>query len=101
MTRPAEDSTYLRNQSKGCELFCSPLDDSNDTRDTAQLLTIIRSIKEAFVVVEELSSLESLHGTTTGEDLFLSVCEIVKELELPWTKLKQVKTDGPPKYDWK
>jgi hypothetical protein len=27
-----------------------------------------------------------LHGITTGEDLFLSVCKTMKELELPWTK---------------
>jgi hypothetical protein len=38
-------------------------------------------------VVKELASLKSLLGTTTGEDLFLSVCETMKELQLPWTKL--------------
>jgi hypothetical protein len=45
-------------------------------------------------VVKELSSLESLHGTKTGEDLFLSVCETMKVLELPWAKLQGVTTDG-------
>jgi hypothetical protein len=45
-------------------------------------------------VLEELASLKGLHGTTTGEDLFLSVCETMKELELPWIKLKGVTTDG-------
>jgi hypothetical protein len=37
-----------------------------------------------------------LHGTTTGEDMFLSMCETMKELELPWTKLKRVTTDKAP-----
>jgi hypothetical protein len=31
-------------------------------------------------VAEELASLESLHGTATREDLFLSVCENIREL---------------------
>jgi hypothetical protein len=37
------------------------------------------------VVVEEVASLKSLRDTT-GEDLFLSVCETMKELDLPRTK---------------
>jgi hypothetical protein len=59
------------------------MDDSNDTSDTAQLLIIIQGITEPFEVVEELSTFKSLHGTVTGKDLFLSVCETMKELELP------------------
>jgi hypothetical protein len=47
-------------------------------------------------MVEELASLESLHGTTTEEDLFMSVCETMKELELLWTKLMGVTTDVTP-----
>jgi hypothetical protein len=35
-----------------------------------------------------------MHFTITGEDLFLSVFETMKELELPWTKLKKVTTEG-------
>jgi hypothetical protein len=42
-------------------------------------------------VVKDLASLKSSHGTT-ADDLFGSmcvcVCETLKELELPWTKLK-------------
>jgi hypothetical protein len=36
-----------------------------------------------------------LCGTTTEEDLFLSVYEAMKELELPWTKLKWVTDEAP------
>jgi hypothetical protein len=38
---------------------------------------------QAFEVVEELASLKSLHGTTTGEDLFLIVFETMQELIFP------------------
>jgi hypothetical protein len=37
-----------------------------------------------------------LHGTTTGEDLSLIVCETMTKLELPWAKLKGVTTDRAP-----
>jgi hypothetical protein len=40
-------------------------------------------------VVEEVTSLKSLHGTATKEDLFLRVYETMKEPDLPWTKLKE------------
>jgi hypothetical protein len=42
-------------------------------------------------VVKEVADVESLHGPTASEDLFLNACETIKELELPWTKLKRVK----------
>jgi len=45
-------------------------DESKDTSDTAHLLIVIRFLAESSEVAEELASLESLHGTTTGEDLF-------------------------------
>jgi hypothetical protein len=47
-------------------------------------------------VVEELASLKILHGTTTAENLFLSVFETMKEFELQQIKLKAVTTDGVP-----
>jgi len=49
-------------------------------------------------LTEELAGLERPHDTTTGEDLFVCVCVCVnmKVIDLPWTKLKGVKTDGAP-----
>jgi hypothetical protein len=67
----------------------------------AILLIVIGGIRESFELVGELASLKRLHGTTTGEDLFLSVCEAMKELELPWTKLKGGDNRWSSKYDWK
>jgi hypothetical protein len=34
-------------------------------------------------VVEELAVLKSLHGTTTGEDLYLNMSETTKKREMP------------------
>jgi hypothetical protein len=65
------------------ESFCLPLDESNSTSNTARLLIVIQGVTESFEVGKGLASLKSLHGITTGEDLFLSVCKTMKELELP------------------
>jgi hypothetical protein len=62
--------------------------------DAARLSVVIRDTIESFEVVEELASLNSLFGTTRGEDTILSMSETMKELDLPWTKLKDVTTDG-------
>ena len=45
------------------------LDKSNDIKDTAQLLIVIRPIDLNFGVTKELASLESMEGTTAGEKL--------------------------------
>lgn len=61
------------------------MDESSDASDSGHLL-IIGGITESFDVVAELASLKCLYGITAGEDLFLSVCEVMKELELAWTR---------------
>jgi len=39
------------------------------------------------VIEEKLEAIiESLHGTRTGKDLFLSVGNALKEMELPWQR---------------
>jgi hypothetical protein len=35
-----------------------------------------------------------MHGTTTGEGLFLILCETMNEIELSLTQQKEVKSDG-------
>ena len=35
-----------------------------------------------------------MKGTTTGEDIFASVCETITQLNLNWSQLKGVTTDG-------
>ena len=40
--------------------------------------------------------MESLKGTTRGEDLFLEVTGVIDRFKLPWNKLTNVTTDGSP-----
>ncbi|KAL7882960.1 hypothetical protein SRHO_G00006180 [Serrasalmus rhombeus] len=68
----------------------------NDVRDTAQLLIFIRGINEKFEVTEELAALQSIKGTTTGEDIYEKVRQTVADLRLDWAKLTSVTTDGAP-----
>ena len=51
-----------------CVGFSLVLDESNDIKDTAQLLIFIRTIDLKFRISEELASMEPMKGTTTGED---------------------------------
>ena len=53
------------------------VDKSSDASDTAQLSIFIKS----------------MHGTTTGEDLFEEVSKSVNEMGLPWDKLVGLTTD--------
>uniref|UniRef100_A0A3B1JEN7 HAT C-terminal dimerisation domain-containing protein n=1 Tax=Astyanax mexicanus TaxID=7994 RepID=A0A3B1JEN7_ASTMX len=45
---------------------------------------------------EELAALQSLKGTTTGEDIFGKVCQTMQDLDLDWSKLASITTDGAP-----
>jgi hypothetical protein len=70
------------------------LDESTDTCDTAQLLLFVRGIYAKFEITEELTGLQSLKGTTTGEDIFQKLCETLRSLHLNWNELCCVTTDG-------
>ncbi|XP_077179280.1 general transcription factor II-I repeat domain-containing protein 2-like [Paroedura picta] len=87
---------HLQNSAKKLSYFSLALDESNDVRDSAQLLIFIRGMNDYFEVTEELAALQSIKGTTTGEDIYEKVCQTVNGLELDWAKLASVTTDGAP-----
>ena len=87
---------HLQNSSKKLSYFSLALDESNDVRDSAQLLIFIRGMNDNFEVTEELAALQSIKGTTTGEDIYEKVCQTMNGLELDWAKLASVTTDGAP-----
>lgn len=75
---------HLQNPAKKLCYFSLALDESNDVRDSAQLLIYVRETNEYFEVTEELAALQSIKGTTTGVDIFEKVCQTVNGLELDW-----------------
>ena len=72
------------------------MDESNDVKDTTQLLIFIRGINDNFEITEELLAMESLKGQTRGEDLFIKVSGVIDKFKLPWSKLVNVTMDGSP-----
>ncbi|UYV78774.1 hypothetical protein LAZ67_16002706 [Cordylochernes scorpioides] len=49
-----------------------------------------------FNIFEELLELVPIHGTTTGEDIFNCVYDLLQKYNLPQSKLTTVATDGAP-----
>ena len=72
------------------------MDESADISDVAQLSIFIRGIDNNFNVFEELIGLESLHGRTRGLDIFDKVRSCLENLQLDFSKLLSVCTDGAP-----
>lgn len=101
ITRRIEEmgnNVYAQLQEKVKEFiyFALALDESNDVQDTALLLIFLRGVNSNFELSEELAALQSLKGTTTGEDIFGKVCQTMEELGLDWSKLVSITTDGAP-----
>ena len=64
------------------------MDESTDLTSTSQLLIFIRGVNLNFEITEQLASVCSMHGTTTGEDLFLEVEKTLQCYSLHWNKLQ-------------
>lgn len=86
----------LNKKTESFTLYSLALDESNDVKDTAQLLIFIRGINDTFEITEEFLTMESLKGQTRGEDLFDRVSAVIENVKLPWSKLVNVTTDGSP-----
>ncbi|XP_078134287.1 general transcription factor II-I repeat domain-containing protein 2A-like [Sander vitreus] len=99
VTRRVEDiagnlELQLKNRAADFDCFSLALDESCDVRDTAQLF--LCGITADFQVTEELAAMQSMKGTTTGNDLFTEVNACLDMLGLNWDKLAGVTTDGCP-----
>ncbi|XP_060794872.1 general transcription factor II-I repeat domain-containing protein 2-like [Neoarius graeffei] len=86
----------LQQKTKEYDFFSLARDESTDVQDTAQLLIFIRGVSANFEMCEDLAALQSLKGTTTGEDIFGKVCQTMEDLNLDWSKLVSITTDRAP-----
>ncbi|KAI6647517.1 General transcription factor II-I repeat domain-containing protein 2-like [Oopsacas minuta] len=86
----------VKDECRDCICFSLALDESTDTKDTAQLLIFIRTIDFNFKILEELASMEPLKSTTTGTDLLKAVNVCIGKLGISWDKLVSVTTDSSP-----
>ncbi|CAM4600186.1 unnamed protein product [Lepidochelys olivacea] len=82
----------LNEKAKKFEWFSLALDESTDVSDTLQLL-FIRGVGNNFEVTEEVASMHSMHGTTTGEEIFKEVEKSLSQYNLQWKQLKCITTD--------
>ena len=101
VTQRVEDrSTDLKQQfiikCEEFQYFSVAVDESTDTKDTAQLAVFVRGINSDFDICEEFVQLVPLKNTTTGKDIFEAVLLCLKEFKLDLSKLICVTTDGAP-----
>lgn len=87
-------SSQLFDKNGHVEWFSLALDESTDVSDTAQVLIYIRGVDKSYEVHEELLDMYSIHGTTTGTDIFKGVEMAINQKNLRWKNLKCITTDG-------
>lgn len=81
---------------KDFSAYSLAVDESVDVTDTAQLSIFIRGVDSSLCITGELLGIKSMHGTTTGKDIFEEVSKCANEMKLPWDKLTGLTTDGAP-----
>ncbi|XP_069774260.1 general transcription factor II-I repeat domain-containing protein 2A-like [Narcine bancroftii] len=92
----ATNLEQLKEKGKDFMAYSLAVDESSDTSDTAQLSIFIRGVDTKLSVTEELLGLKSMHGTTTGKEIFEEVSKCLNEMMLPWDKLVGLTTDDAP-----
>ncbi|XP_072394954.1 zinc finger BED domain-containing protein 5-like [Diabrotica undecimpunctata] len=80
---------------KSCKFFSLALDESCDNTKNAQLSIFVRYTNDNFENAEELLDLRQL-VTTTGEDIFQQLKNVIEVNKVEWSKLDSVCTDGAP-----
>ncbi|XP_076304588.1 general transcription factor II-I repeat domain-containing protein 2-like [Tachypleus tridentatus] len=90
----------IRQKARNFIWYSLVLDESTDLSSTSQLLVFIRGVNLDFQITEELASVCSMHGRTTGEDIFMEVHKTLRDYNHQWNQLRGVTVDGGKKYGW-
>ncbi|KAL6466076.1 hypothetical protein MHYP_G00262090 [Metynnis hypsauchen] len=72
------------------------LDETTDITDTAQLAIYVRGVDDNFKVMEELLTVNPMHGQTTAQEIFHQLCDAIENAGLPWKRFVGITTDGAP-----
>ncbi|XP_076061542.1 general transcription factor II-I repeat domain-containing protein 2-like [Oratosquilla oratoria] len=86
----------LKTRSSKFVAFSLALDESTDTKNTAQMAVFIRGVTADLQVCEEFLQLVPLRGTSTGQDICDAVLQCVDQHSLDLSRLVRVPTDGAP-----
>ncbi|KAB0803137.1 hypothetical protein PPYR_02406 [Photinus pyralis] len=89
-------SDQMKTKAISFTAFSIACDESTDVCGVAQLAVFLRAVDEEFNIYEELLELVPLHDTTTGEDIFNAVYELLQKYNLQLSQLSSVATDGAP-----
>jgi len=89
-------SDQIKAKSSTFESFSIACDESTDIGGTAQLAVFLCACDSDFNIFEEFLELIPMRGTTTGQDIFNCVFELLQKYNLPLPKLNSVATDGAP-----
>ena len=86
----------LTSKAEVIALYSLTIDESIDSKDTAQVAVLKRGVDESFDVTEELASIVSLKGTAKGSDLLEAVMKTLNGLKLNLNNLCGVITNEAP-----
>lgn len=101
VTRRIEELVEINNNlnshiNKAQELisFSIALDESTDVSDTLQLFLFVRGVNKDLDILNELFSVHSMHGTTTGIEIFKVIEKSILQYNLKLKNLKCITNDG-------
>ncbi|XP_067407567.1 general transcription factor II-I repeat domain-containing protein 2A-like [Emydura macquarii macquarii] len=76
--------------------FSIAVDDSTDVTDVAQLAIFIHGVDKNMSIIEEFVELVPMKDTTTGDNIFNNLVEILDRLGVDWMQAVSLATDGAP-----
>ncbi|XP_055490979.1 general transcription factor II-I repeat domain-containing protein 2A-like [Leucoraja erinacea] len=92
----ADVKSCLKDYCRNFQFFSIALDQSTDTKNTAQLAVFVRGVTSDFDTVEEFVQLEHMKGAAIGVDILVALLKCTTDMELDLSKLVCVATDGTP-----